>query len=651
MIPSMLASKDQFHPEPESASRKLSSGERLSLIGSPSVDGIQFSCSLPENSPLLRRWKKLFSTNTLDKIERIFNDPKEKRRKMHEKYVIKANNKFKLAFDAIIGVLIIYSVVGSLYYMSFDRDHSKDRTLDNVVWAFFVLDLILTFFTEKVNKNGYRILNISMIAKHYASRLMVFDLAALMPLSWAGHPNIEYSLRLLRILRLGSLYKMVNIRQIAKKIGRLLAPGKMKKKKKITLLVLNAWELIKNLLVILFFSYCLACMWYYYVDFIARDEHPTNNFISNYGLDKKPRITALIETWYFIFSTLSTTGFGDYDATNKYEIAMNIALCIIGPSFFAYIAGKVINIVNDLRTMLENSNNTVKLSLWLSATEKKYNRIIPYSLKKKINSHFINYWKNDRLGSLGSFIQETETNFSTYIYSDVLFSSLPDRLKHQVLNYLFDDVFYKFSYFFNIKSNWKYKVAVYLQPRFYTENQIILDINKDVHEVIFMIMGQIEISITDGQELHFICLQEKSSIIGDYFLFIKMPSFLQYRTKKLVQAFAIPGFALKELVKENEEHFEMYFQVVSQNIEEIVGSVNRMVTEPSNSSRLGCVPRGSMYEKVAYLNDMEDNEGKKNEVPELDLIVRKMHIFRQKTLKASKERLLELLYPKFCVSK
>ena len=94
-----------------------------------------------------------------------------------------------------------------------------------------------------------------------------------------------------------------------------------------------------------------------------------------------------------------TVGYGDYYATNKDEMGFDVIILIIGPTWVAFTMGKAIGIINSLQQLNGNTNIKEELNMWISNIEEKY-EFLPLELKKKINTHFINFWKNDRLKSL-----------------------------------------------------------------------------------------------------------------------------------------------------------------------------------------------------------------------------------------------------------
>ena len=211
-------------------------------------------------------------------------------------------------------------------------------------------------------------------------------------------------------------------------------------------MVCHAWELFQQLAAMLFVSYCVACLWWWYSLAIHKILNQDPSFVYDFKLKNDSPISQVIITWYFIFSSMTTIGYGDYTATNTYEMGFSILILITCPSWFAYTTGKAISIIHKLRVVGGETDNAGDLAIWLSNIESKHKRL-PYKLKEKINKHYINYWKNDRLGSMLNIAKETDAASEIIKIQDPYLDSLPDKLKKKVLHYLFDDIFNNFFFF------------------------------------------------------------------------------------------------------------------------------------------------------------------------------------------------------------
>lgn len=147
-----------------------------------------------------------------------------------------------------------------------------------------------------------------------------------------------------------------------------------------------------------------------------------------------------------------------------------------------------ITIVQGFDDLTEEKDDSAGLHQWLSLlnrfTKKKS---IKRSLQAEIDDHFKHYWANNRL------VQVTER-------AEFL-KALPRVIKKNIMvQYLYDDVFYKFKNFFktskNSETKFLYDVSFNLKPRqFFAEPKkcIIYDEEDEVPEMYFILKGSVGI--------------------------------------------------------------------------------------------------------------------------------------------------------------
>ena len=143
------------------------------------------------------------------------SDMKNFRPFKHKNLVISNENRFKKAFDVFMNVLVIYSVISALFYLAFLTETEAESNENLVIWVFFIIDLILNFFTEYIDSKGNNIQNLKMIGKNYLKKWFFIDFLSIIPFSLTGNPNTEYLLRLFRILKMPRLFKMVDIQRFS----------------------------------------------------------------------------------------------------------------------------------------------------------------------------------------------------------------------------------------------------------------------------------------------------------------------------------------------------------------------------------------------------------------------------------------------------
>ena len=189
-----------------------------------------------------------------------------------------------------------------------------------VIWVFFIIDLILNFFTEYIDSKGNNIQNLKMIGKNYLKKWFFIDFLSIIPFSLTGNPNTEYLLRLFRILKMPRLFRMVDIQRFSAWLSNRMSTNH-RTKKIYKLLISHFWDLFLNLAGMSFMSYCLACLWWYYCGLIKRSKNKQSNFIDNYSLENQSVFSQALNTLYFIYTTLMGywQGWGAWNLTILYR--------------------------------------------------------------------------------------------------------------------------------------------------------------------------------------------------------------------------------------------------------------------------------------------------------------------------------------------
>ena len=309
--------------------------------------------------------------------------------------------------------------------------------------------------------------------------------------------------------------------------------------------IIHTWEIIKQVIVMFFATYFIACIWYYYVDLIIRRQSEANNFNLNFGLVNKDEYDNFVKTWYFIFTTLVTVGYGDFYATNKYEMGFAIILLLAGPTWFAFMMGKSINVINILQDISGTKNKKIDLQLWVYFIEEK-SQVSPNELKSKIFNFYTNYWKNDRLKTLENTSTECSVDFGRI--NDRIFLSLPNYLRKQIFDYIFSDIFFQYCHFFNYFGDKKYEICSFIRPICYNKDEVLLNKGEEVNDIVFLLNGRIEVGVNIYSGFVSIGVLHKNLVFGDYFALKNIKSYAVFRASSYLKGYYLSAYVLRELV-------------------------------------------------------------------------------------------------------
>jgi hypothetical protein len=174
-----------------------------------------------------------------------------------------------LFWDLTQMLLLIYVAFSVTLTIGFDmREHSPTDWifwLEVTVDVYFLIDLVLQFFTSYVDSRGIEIVQVKAIAKHYvgfplqgsAPRWFWLDLASGFPLNYImmaiGNDEAASTTSNLRTMKVARLAKLLKLLRIAR-------AGRILKRHEDTIMPLIV---IHGLTILLFFSlHGLACFWF-----------------------------------------------------------------------------------------------------------------------------------------------------------------------------------------------------------------------------------------------------------------------------------------------------------------------------------------------------------------------------------------------------
>lgn len=108
--------------------------------------------------------------------------------------------------------------------------------------------------------------------------------------------------------------------------------------------IIKGFQVFRLILFILILSYFLGCLWF------IMTKHTTDNedeftFYNNYEMEERKPMDNLIIVVYFMFTTLSTVGFGDFNPKSEVERVITTFILLIGVACFSWIMGQFIEIL------------------------------------------------------------------------------------------------------------------------------------------------------------------------------------------------------------------------------------------------------------------------------------------------------------------
>ena len=146
-----------------------------------------------------------------------------------------------------------------------------------------------------------------------------------------------------------------------------------------------------------------------------------------YELYDKDDSFNLIIVLYFMFTTLSTVGFGDFNPKSELERGIMTFILLIGVACSSYIMSQFISIVLDLQKITASNEDSEKMAEWLQVL-KNYNnhKPVPLDMVAEFERYFEYYWQNDKTYAMVSeedlaILDELPEDIQNCIFKDFLF--------------------------------------------------------------------------------------------------------------------------------------------------------------------------------------------------------------------------------------
>lgn len=495
--------------------------------------------NLPKNKFKL---KSLFQFNSIKKIHATAIVSV---RSLYQKLLIRDSRIIKKGWDIIMELVLAYNVLTTLFFLAYQHPSGALLAIDYVTWILFIIDIGLTFFTEKISEKGLPIREFRKITWIYLKGWLVLDVLAIIPLRQGGNEDAEYYLRMVRLFKLPGVIDLTDGTGISYLLT-YFSFGKREKDGTVTHSYTGKIiaSLVKLFISVMFIVYFFGCFFYWFQNIVSYHKYSTGEltdeqiFAKAYDLENLPSKDVALRSSYFMLTTISTIGFGDFLPKNIYEMAFIMCIMLCGVTLFAYIMGSFNNAISYYNEATSGVDYLGNLNTWLDSLERFHGKI-PEELRGKIISHFDFYFANDRLKSLAKNYWEANTIEDLVAINQDYTDLLPEETYYSILDNLFHDFRYSFKYYFE-NAKFFYAILPHVQPRNFQVGEIIYEHGKTISEIAFILEGIVSIGLNiGGNHQTFLYCEDGRTVIGDYPVLTKLKNRYDYFVVKEVIAYVI----------------------------------------------------------------------------------------------------------------
>ena len=290
--------------------------------------------------------------------------------------LIHPESGFKVAWDIVISLFIVYSCLSVPFRIGFNEEAvGFFKGLDILVDISFGLDILFSFRTAYYDSKDTLQWGSCKIASHYLRGGFALDIVSTVPFDFllkaaiTGNSALLRSTKLLRALRLIRLLRLMRLIKLGKFFSRFSEDVTVNQ---------SFLQLGKMSGVIGVCGHLLACAWYWVSQF---GDGP--NWVEVNGVDQMTLRKKYVVSLYWAFTTMTTVGYGDVNAVNTAERVMALFAMLVGASIFGYVVGNVTMVVESI-----NQQATLRKEKLDSVKEFVRERRLPPYLAKKVKKHF-----------------------------------------------------------------------------------------------------------------------------------------------------------------------------------------------------------------------------------------------------------------------
>jgi hypothetical protein len=263
--------------------------------------------------------------------------------KSPNKWIIMSTNQYKIMWDLfVLLLLILVSIIVPWRVAFVDTDNQVWRGIYYTVDGLFAIDIVLTFFTGITSDDDVKeITDPKVIAKTYLRGWFIIDVISVMPMDLFLDLQVNV---LVRFTKIGKLYKLIRMTRLAKVLKILKSKSTVVSQFTEKMKINSGVErLFFFFIFFVFFVHIFACL-YVFVGYMDSDESSWVNSDKLDGYDSTDLYNLAV---YFIVTTVTTVGYGDWNANTQVERYYCMFIMLSGVTLFTFISGALSSILSN----------------------------------------------------------------------------------------------------------------------------------------------------------------------------------------------------------------------------------------------------------------------------------------------------------------
>ncbi|CAI2380725.1 unnamed protein product [Moneuplotes crassus] len=406
------------------------------------------------------------------------------------KCLILPSDIYKQYWDIFTSILVILISFIVPYRVAFiDEEETDEWTyiLLSLDCCFFI-DICLNFFTVYINENREHVVDHKLIIRHYVFTWFFVDLVSTIPFGMILNVNSYNSLA--RVSRVSRIYKIIKIIRLTRMLKIAKERSKLSKYLNEVLSFSIGFERFIFFLVFMVIFVHLAACAYMFIGGFTSDE--IESWYFQRSIQDDSNFDLYVTCLYFVFTTITTVGFGDISGGTNEERIFCTLLMILGVLAFTFTTSSLSTLI----TNMDSRNAKLKTRIsQLNALNAKYN----LSLRL--------YHKIEKVLKFDHSKSET---FEISFLNDC-----PQRLKIELSFCMYKTYIEKLPFFQEKNGHFIAFVCPTLTPQFVHEEEIIYKEGDIVNEIYFLLSGKVGMVLSIEAKKHPYMYIEEGHYFGE----------------------------------------------------------------------------------------------------------------------------------------
>lgn len=285
-----------------------------------------------------------------------------------KKWLINPNGKFKIIWDHAQLILILYTATLFPFKLGYFEkgDYKIWDMIDYLIDFMFFIDLVMNFFLPFYRKH-ILILDHSKIALRYLKLWFWVDLLSIFPFELIFMEDSAFFVTLAKLFKTPRIYRIF-------RLGRLIRTFKAGVKSD-TLVVQYILFLIRSEKIVvsiapiyvfgLIMSHIFACVWHYNSD----KSFDSRTWLIRYGFYAEPTHDKFWASLYFVYSTVTTTGYGDITPDTNFEFFQTLIFMFCGVIFYSFVYSSIVSKFTDVAKRNDVYHEKLKMLIHLKKSK------------------------------------------------------------------------------------------------------------------------------------------------------------------------------------------------------------------------------------------------------------------------------------------